>query len=199
MNLPQALSGLLGGVVGAILAQVFAYIRYVWNKRDEGRFAALSLALTLEAYASECTEPFFALSNYASSSGAWSAPTGTIPQLADYPQTNWRNLGMKHAITLLNYRVVTQSARSYVESVAETDGRQGAWTDAADKGLELGAEAMRIAKELRSSFKLPPADILNDFDIGEFFKRELANISAQKAKFATGQAELMASLETPRP
>ena len=134
MQLSQILTGLLGAVVGSILTQLFTFFRYIWNKKDEGRFAALSLALTLEAYASECTKPFYDLSNYASSSGASSEPAGNVPQLMEYPQTNWRNLGMKHAITLLNYRVIVQSARSYVEGVADFDGTQGAWAEAAEKG-----------------------------------------------------------------
>ncbi len=53
--------------MGAVLTQLATFFRDWWNKKEEGRFTALTLALVLEEYATECTGPYFDLSNYVSS------------------------------------------------------------------------------------------------------------------------------------
>ncbi|MGI4793808.1 MAG: hypothetical protein ACRYG8_06935 [Janthinobacterium lividum] len=65
MSIEQFFIGAFGALLGATITQVYTYMRYRWNKREESRFLALLLALLLEGYASDCTGPFFELSNYA--------------------------------------------------------------------------------------------------------------------------------------
>jgi hypothetical protein len=152
-------TAVLGGAVGAVLTQAATFLRDWLNKREDGKFTALMLALALEDYASECTEPIFVLSNFVSSHHSTEEPSGSVPSLPVFAEkTNWRSIGVDHASSVLGFRVKVGTAHSALRDTWQFGGPASTWGSAADTAVELGAAALQIAGQLRAAFKLGLAD-----------------------------------------
>jgi hypothetical protein len=181
--LSQFLLASAGGTIGAALTQSTTIFREWRNGKAEGRFTALMLALALEDHANKCTTPYFDLNNYASSRQQTAEPTGSIPPLPEYPDKfNWRSIGVNHTAEVLQYRVLVDAAQSYLSFAWQVDGNAGVWADASEKGIELGAAALRIAAKLRNNFGLPPKIKQANFDIDEFITKATQEIKDQKKR-----------------
>lgn len=193
MNWVPFATAVLGGAVGAVLTQLATFFRDWWNKREEGRFNALTLALALEAYAAECTEPHYALSNYVSSNYNTTEPSGTLPTLPEFSEkTNWRSLGVRTASDVLGFRVRVNTAHSALSDTWEFEGKVSAWGEAADTSIELGAAALLIARKLRSRFRLGAMPKEGRFDPEAFFTKHLADLQARRAQYEKSNAAMWA-------
>ena len=186
-------TAVLGGAVGAVLTQAATFIRDRLNKHEEGTFTALTLALGLEDYASECTTPIFALSNW-DGSGRTPEPSGSVPALPELSdKTNWRSIGVAHASSVLGFRVSVASAQSSVWTTWEFEGNVSAYAEASDRAIELGSGALEIARRLRTAFKLGPIPP-QSFDAEQFFAEQLADLKARTARQAEANATMWKDL-----
>lgn len=193
-------TAVLGGTVGALLTQLATFFRDWWNKREEGRFTALTMALSLEAYASACSEPYFTLSTYVSSSYNTEEPSGSIPSLPDFSdKTNWRSLGVRAASDVLGFRVRVNTAHGALHDTWQFEGHVSAWGEAADAGIELGAAALEIARGLRAKFKLGPMPKAGRFDPEDFFKEHRADLERRRAEYKRDNAEMWADATKEEP
>ncbi len=166
------------------------------NKQEDGKFTALMLALALEDYASECTEPIFVLSNFVSSHHSTEEPSGSVPSLPVFAEkTNWRSIGVDHASSVLGFRVKVGTAHSALRDTWQFEGPASTWGSAADTAVELGAAALQIAGQLRAAFKLGPADRQEGFDPQTFFSDRLADLKTRRAQFAKAVAEKTGELQ----
>ena len=178
----QLATAVIGGAVGAVLTQLATFFRDWLGKHEEGQFTGLTLALALEAYAWECTEPHFTFTNYVSSNQATAAPSGRLPTLPEFSEkTNWRSIGVKAASDVLGFRVKVNTAQGSLRDTWEFEGKVSAWSDADDIGIELGAAALTVARSLRSKFRLGPMSRGEHFDLEEFYTEQMAKLERQKA------------------
>jgi hypothetical protein len=195
MTWVQFATAVLGGTVGALLTQLATFFRDWWNKREEGRFEALTLALALEAYASNCSEPYFSLSNYVSSKYATEEPSGSVPSLPEFSEkTNWRSLGVKAASDVLGFRVRVNTAHGALSNTWEFDGKAVAWDEAADTGIELGAAALRIARGMRARFRLGRMPKQGHFDPEQFFAERLSDLESRRADREKNAVDLLSDM-----
>lgn len=187
MNWVSFATAVLGGAVGAVLTQLAIFVRDWLNKREEGRFTALTLALALESYAIECAGPYFDLANYVRSKYATPEPSGSLPALPEFSdKTNWRSIGVTAASDILGYRVKVNTAHGSIANTRQYDGQQGAWGEASESGIELGALALRIATGLRKKFRLGVMPKSENFDPAEFFAERLTASKAHREANAIG-------------
>lgn len=171
-----------GGVCGAVLNNLTMVIRDWVTKTDNGKLAALHIALTLEQYASDCLDPIQDLENFGSPQGSGREPSGRIPNLAEYPPgVDWRSFGIRSTCAAFEFRVSVQHAQACSYNVWTYDGVHAAWGYAATKSAELGKTALIVARRLRSEFGLPASRKHDDFDIEGFFRNEIAKTEAHKA------------------
>ncbi|MDP3750090.1 MAG: hypothetical protein Q8Q88_23950 [Phenylobacterium sp.] len=196
MNFDQVGLAVAGGICGACLTQAATFLRDWLVKGEEGRFTALTLALALEDFASRCTQPVFALENYASSNFRTAEPSGSIPKLPEYPdRTSWRSIGVEHASNVLSFRVMVDSAHSYLSDVWEHEGSASVWGNASDKAVELGAAALEVAGKLRRAFTLPAMPKGDSFDAEVFFRDRLADLATRRTAYEKAGAEMWAELD----
>jgi hypothetical protein len=180
-KLAPFLTAVLGGAVGAVLTQAATFLRDWLTKTEEGQFTALTLALQLESYASTCAEPVYAIENYVE--GHTSEPSGSLPALPEFSdKTNWKGLGTQHASAVLGFRVEVNVLQGGVAQVWEIEGPVAAWGAAADSAVEAGADALRIAGDLRRAFRLGPMPKHGVFDPEEFFAVRLADLKKRRAE-----------------
>lgn len=191
MILSQFGLAVAGGACGAALTQAATFLRDWLNKGEEGKFTALTLALSLEDYAERCTEPHFTLDNYVSSKQSTQEPTGSVPSLPEFSdKTNWRSIGVDHASRVLGFRVRVKSAQNRLSDVWQFEGPVSAWGAAADDGIELGAAALDVATRLRAGFRLPERLAQASFDADEWFAEHLADVQKRRAATQLQMAEM---------
>ena len=190
-ELAQFGMAVLGGAVGAVLTQVATFYRDWLNKREDGKFTALTLALQLEAYASSCIEPIYALDNYASSKHQTVEPDGSLPSLPEFSEkTNWRSLGTRSAAAVLGFRVRVNNAHSLLGDVWRFDGSTAAWGQASDAAIELGFTALDVAQQLRRTFGLGPAPRHGSFDANKFFSEKHADLTTRRERARKSAGEM---------
>jgi hypothetical protein len=198
-------TALLGGTVGAFLTQLATVGRDAWNRRRDGKFTALLLALALEDYASECTDPIFELSNFDPRHGGAPEPSGSLPALPPFSdKTDWRSLGVELSAAVLALRVHVATAHGSLANTHQYEGRTSAWGEASSSAIELGSEALGVAKRLRARFKLPPLEISTRFDIVAFYAENIVALQKQRAdwterqkNFWPGEPAVTAPMEAP--
>lgn len=155
MTVPQLLTALLSGVLAAVLTQGVAWLREWLGESKEGKFAALYLAIALEAYADACSTLIYDSHNWDSSSGNTGREVGQIDNLPDYPAVNWKTLGIEDTVAAMSFRSDVEFAQGQLTYMHEFSDDQDIVEQARVSAANVGLTAALLAKKFRSDNKLP--------------------------------------------
>lgn len=161
IGLPQILLllvtvGLGSSVVAAVVSQVMAGHREKAAQKKDGQFVAYELALALEAYAETCSSVIYDSENHKSSRGAGGELHLRLPRLPDYPEVNWRSLGIEDTVRVKSFRTNLDFEHGQIAFDSEHASEGDEWRigqevrhRAARIGLEAAALAMRLRADRR--------------------------------------------------
>jgi len=155
MNSPNLLTALLSGVLAAAFTQGIGWLREWSGETKEGKFAALYLAIALEAYADACSTLIYDSHNWDSSSGNAGRAVGQIDSLPDYPEVNWKALGIEDTVAAMSFRSDVDFARSYLTAMHEFDDDDDIVEQTRMSAAEMGLAAAMLAKRFRFDKRLP--------------------------------------------
>jgi hypothetical protein len=185
-----------GGIAGAVVTLLCNLMLWYIKRHKEGKFSALMIALILEDYAAKCTEPYFELENYNNSPEIFGSPSGDLPKLAEYPDRfNWRAIGFDLTEQVLRFRVKIGLASSSIDFFSRVGGIEEVWEFASEHALELGGEALRIARALRRKHGLPPTKWSQDRNLEEFFTDELTKLNIQRIEDGRRNVEMLKDIQ----
>lgn len=160
VSLFQIISVSLGSsVLAAGLSQWFTGRRERVAEAKDGRFAAYELALEFEAYAASCSDIISDSETYVSSRGAGGKEHYRLPPLPDFPEVNWRTIGIVDTVRANSFRTDLDFHHGYIASNAEYAGPGLEWEIAKivrHRAAEVGLEASEIAQRLRKDKGITP-------------------------------------------
>lgn len=155
MTAPNLLTALLSGVLAALFTQGIGWLREWWGETKEGKFAALYLAIALEAYADACSTLIYDSHNWDSSSGNAGREVGQIDSLPDYPAVNWKALGIEDTVAAMSFRSDVDFAQGQLTYMHEFSDDDDIVEQARMSAADMGLAAALLAKQFRFDKKLP--------------------------------------------
>lgn len=154
MTAPNLLTALLSGVLAAIFTQGVAWLREWLGESKEGKFAALYLAIALDAYAEACSTLIYDSENWESSRGNAGRAVGQIDSLPEYPAVNWKALGIVDTEAAMSFRTDVDWARGQLTVMQEANDADDIVEQARMSAAEMGLAAAMLAKQFRFDKKL---------------------------------------------
>jgi len=164
-------------VLAALLTQGLAGWRDWMSEKRNDRFSALYLALALEAYAEACSALIDHAGNFDRSDGHMGRPARNVDELPEYPEIEWKALGIKDAVAVMSFRTELDSRRSQIIAVREfLDDDDDITAEACRAAAEFGLKAGALAKRLRKTRRLPK---LPDTSVHEHLSSAYADYQAK--------------------
>lgn len=148
-------------VVAAGVTVGVTWVRDWVGETRDGKFAALYLAIALERWAETCSTALYDSHNYDSSSGNAGRAVGQLDPLPEYPDVNWKALGIDDTMAVLAFRTEVDWARSQLDAAHEFDDSEDIVEQARFHIAAQGLAAARLAVRLRRDKRLDP--IARDF------------------------------------
>ena len=186
--------GAFGAGLGTAGVQVgWSLIQEHRAKKDRAAYLALRVAVTLEAYASDCLDLIF---DNASLQEPPDQPypdwNPFLPEAPSYPEDDhdgWRSMTRSLVTRCLNFPNKVRGSQGMIRSTAE-HGHGDELSDVIDEHAALrGIEAWEIATSLRKEYHLPPSEAI--FDYVEALRVRLNIALAGKAAREESQAAMM--------
>lgn len=153
------LTGLGGALVGGLINQGFQWLRDDRSANLHRQYAAIRVAVILEAFALECAKFITENDRHISSNGEDGASHTEMPQLIEYPKDlEWKLLDsdlLAQVLVLPNELII---GNRRIVSGDEAWGRGDEdlpQTMCSEECTTLGRRARQLASELRSKYKLP--------------------------------------------
>ena len=162
--------GLVAGssVLAAALNQGVTLVSGMVTRERDKNFGRLYLALSLEEYASTCSDVISQSEAYEASDQAAGSPQAYIPPLAPYPETvNWTVLGLAATNRLLAFRVEVEAIRAQIRDSLEHDVQAGV-EETRTYSAAMGLKALNIARTLRTEAGAPLPVLDLEWSIEEY-------------------------------
>lgn len=172
-------------VVASIVTQVATVMRDRGAEAKNRKFAALYLALALEDYGEKVSDDIIDAENEAAQSeeGRFLFNVRAVPQ---YPEVDWKALGIKRTVAAMSFRVEIDRIRTQLSAEAEFVDYEDVSLEARTLAVELGREAIALARAFRKEVGLPQRDMADTLDHFDRVKRaddeRLARIAAYDAR-----------------
>lgn len=155
---PLQLMGLFLGssVLAAILTGFLTWRRERRAEKADRRFAALYLALALEDYGETLSEDIYVAHNTANEEAEeFRFLMGAVPP---YPEVDWKALGIDRTVAALSFRVKVDRIRGQLTAEADFVEWEDVSYEAEVLAVELGREAIALARSFRRRMNLPSRD-----------------------------------------
>jgi hypothetical protein len=180
-----AIIGLVGVIVGSILASFKDLVAHFFKRRSNGRYAAVRIIVALDEYTQKC------VSVVADDGTCEGRPAGTTEEGEEYydPQVvcpeppifpddvDWRSISFKLMYRILSLPITARDTNRYIGACAEHPSRPDYYElfAARQKGYtRLGLEAANLVTELRKEFGLPQESVdFWNWDSVKFFQDKL--------------------------
>jgi hypothetical protein len=134
---------LTSSVVASLVTTGVGWARDNFKTKRDDKFAALYLALTLEAYAAECASFLGDAETWISSNEAAGQAHGNLPELPPWPEDmDWKALGIDDTTSALTFAATVASTRSHISGWYEFDD-DGPFFAFRQKTAQMGRRAKR--------------------------------------------------------
>jgi hypothetical protein len=200
-----AIIGLLGVILGSILTSFKDFVTHFFNRRGNGRYAAVRLISILDEYAQGCVS---VVSDNGTCEGR---PAGRTEQGEEYyvPQANkpepptfpddieWRSISFKLMYRILSLPNNARETDRYIAASAEHSlppDYDEVFAARQEGYAQLGLESVNLIKDLRREFGLPdtPKKFWDwGWNMEDFFQEKLAEFQKRRQVSGTnGGVEL---------
>lgn len=161
-------------VLAAIVTQCVTWIRDWRKNKIDGSFAALYLAIALEAYASQCASALGESETYDASEGHGGRPHGNVPDMPDFPESiEWKPFGITDTTKAMSHRVEIGSTQAMVKDCWEFDEPEDVVPIIQLEMARLGRKALDLAVEFRSTWKIVPVDYTGEWNVSTYLTEKL--------------------------
>ena len=168
-------------VTSALVATVAGAAITAWLERGRTkhttRFDALSAAVALEGYAIQCADRLSDHELAVSSGGHAGAPIGNVPELPELSVVAGFLRPKKASIAnrIMVFPQEIRQADQYVAFMWDVTADIEEVRDAAvSKAASMGLQALLLAEDIRSAFKLPARELeFGKFDVRAVLERSL--------------------------
>lgn len=191
-----AIIGLIGVILGSILAGLKDWLMHFFQRKSNGRYAAVRIIAVLEEYAQECVSVVY------DDGTSYGRPAGRTEHGEEYytPQVatpkppifaddiDWQSisfelmyriLALPNAARETDRYIIAASEHSFLPNYEEVfDARQEGYA-------HLGLQSVLLIKELQKEFKFPetPAKFWDwGWNMEEFFQEKLKTFQARCQK-----------------
>lgn len=197
--------GLLGVILGSLLAGFKDWLTHHLERRDNGRYAAVRLIAILDEYVQGCVS---VVSDDGTSEGRPAGrteqgeefydPQATTPAPPAFPDDiDWRSISFKLMYRILSLPNNARETDRYIAVSAEHSfppGYDEVFVARQEGYAHLGLETMNLIKDLRREFRLPdtPKKFWDwGWDMEKFFQDKLAEFQKRRqASRQNGELEL---------
>jgi hypothetical protein len=165
---PTIVKGAFGAGLGTVGVQVvWPLIQERRAKKDRAAYLALRVAVTLEAYASDCLDLIFENASLPEPPDQpypdWNP---ILPKEPSYPvddHDGWRSMTRSLVTRCLNFPNKVRGSQGMIRSTVEY-GYGDELSDVIEEHAALrGIEAWEIATSLRKEYHLPPSEAIFDY------------------------------------
>ncbi len=189
-----AIIGLLGVILGSVLTSFKDLVAHTFNRRGNGRYAAVRLIAVLDEYAQGCVS---VVSDDGTCEGRpagrteqgeeYYVPQATKPQPPIFPdEIDWRSISFKLMYRILSLPKNARETDRYIVASAEHSfppDYDEVFAARQEGYAQLGLESVNLIKDLRREFGLP--DIPKKFwdwgwDMEKFFQDKLAEFQKRR-------------------
>lgn len=189
-----AIIGLLGVILGSVLTSFKDLVAHTFNRRGNGRYAAVRLIAVLDEYAQGCVS---VVSDDGTCEGRpagrteqgeeYYVPQATKPQPPIFPdEIDWRSISFKLMYRILSLPNNARETDRYIVASAEHSfppDYDEVFAARQEGYAQLGLESVNLIKDLRREFGLP--DIPKKFrdwgwDMEKFFQDKLAEFQKRR-------------------
>jgi hypothetical protein len=195
----QFLAFVLGsGVVAALTQSFFDNRRTAKSKREAVSYLALRLAYLLEGYAIDCASKEADHDTAIEHEGDAGSFLAEVPVLPDLPTSDaYQLLDTKTLGQILDLpqrrEMAQQAAMFWWDMVADEGATRVAL---GENTITMGFLALKIAKDLRSSYHLGSRDLtFGRWDIVQHYEKEMRKVAAAEAHREKMEAEGAAAAE----
>lgn len=185
--------GAFGAGIGTVGVQVvWPYVQERRAKTDRAAYLALRVAVTLEAYASDCIDLIFDNANlqepYDAPYPAWNSKLPEPPSYPDDDLDGWRSMTRSLVTRCFNFPNKVRGSQGMLRSTVE-NGHEGELSYMIDEhAAQRGIEAWEIATSLREEYHLSPSEMI--FDYVDALRSTLKGALAAKAAHEESQAAM---------
>lgn len=159
-------------VVSALLTQGLAWLREWLGETKQAKFAALYIALALEAYARTCATDIGESETYEASSEAAGAPHGNLTELPDFPEVDWRAFGIKQSEQAMGFRVEIDNERAMIRDLWEHEDEDTVVPVVRELAAKLGLKAFAMSENFRKQRGLTLLDQSGEYSTKNFLDRK---------------------------
>ncbi|WP_333822931.1 hypothetical protein [Pinisolibacter sp.] len=194
-----AIIGLLGVILGSLLTSFKDLVAHFFNRRGNGRYAAVRLIAVLDEFAQGCVS---VVSDDGTCEGRpagrteqgeeYYDPQAATPEAPTFPDDiDWRSISFVLMYRILSLPNNARETDRYISASAEHSfpPDYDEMFSARQEGYaHLGLESVNLVKDLRREFRLPdtPKKFWDwGWDIEKFFQDKLAEF--QKRRQASGK------------
>lgn len=194
--MPEAITGLIGVVIGALLAPFFDWCKEKRSSKQKARFLAVSVICILDDFIDKCVD-------VACDDGEvgpdgivlYSTPTPTIKGLSEI--SDWKTIDHKLMYEILSLPNKIKSTENYISFACDT--WIGPPYDELGPELQyeyskLGILANELATKLRTAYDIPErggSERNPDWDSISFLEDKKKEIEIAKREYEKRQAELI--------
>lgn len=143
-------------VIGTALTQGFTTYRESDTKKRELEYLALRLAIAFERFAEDATAYSSALGSYEMNDER--GVIVKIPKMPAFPddKERWRDLDVRVTSAVLGFDHIRRSRQGSIDDTWENASPEDGIDVARIYGIQLGHDALEIARKIRLRYKLPP-------------------------------------------
>lgn len=196
-----AIIGLIGVILGSILAGLKDWLMHFFQRKSNGRYAAVRIIALLEEYAQEC------VSVVSDDGTSYGRPAGRTEQGEEYytPQVatpkppifaediDWKSISFELMYRILALPNAARETDRYIMASAEHSflPNYEEVFDARQEGYaHLGLQSIHLIKELQKEFKFPeaPAKFWDwGWDMEDFFQENLRKFQTRRQKMVADE------------
>lgn len=183
-------------VATAGAAQVAILAKDHWLQSREGKFSSLYAALFFEQYAADCSYVLGEKDSFISSEGHAGTDSGALPPLPEFPEEiDWRRVGIRLTEDAFAFRVARDSAQSMINYLYEFDPPDGGDFEMQVETAAKGIMALDLARRIRDTARLRPAQIPNrEYTPERYLRERSARLQAIVKERADAQKASLAAL-----
>lgn len=160
-------------VFAALLTQGLAWLREWHGETKQAKFAALYIALALEAYARTCATDIGESETYEASGEAAGAPHGNLTELPDFPEVDWKAFGIKQAEEAMGFRVEIDNECAMIRDLWEHEDEDTVVPIVRELIAKLGLKALTMSENFRKQRRLALLDQSQEYSTKNFLDRKL--------------------------
>lgn len=191
--------GLVAGssVLSAALTQRSSVVRDWLKRRRDAAFSALYAALTLEAYARQCSDYVSDSETYDASDHSAGAPRGSLPDKPVFAETiDWNALGVETTTSCLSLLVEIDMADQKIAAEFEFVDEDAGVAEMRRAAVGIALRAFALACSLRKMHRVEALKLDAEWNFLVYLKerkQHYADLAAKRAEWSAALLKNMTS------